>query len=378
MAAQSHNGHEIPIEPERLSPIKEDQDQFRTPQQPNQDLPPVQGEQNPQPLLMQPVQPIQPPLPPKNENIPFKEKAINKPTPFDGNRKKITTFIQECQMYLQINRKIYDTDEDKVAFMLSFMTEKEALKWKQTYLQSITNWEGEIQFPTIKKFIEYLNIYFKPTNQTRDAAHQLKMLKQGKRTAEEVIMEFRLLISEAGYSSSTPSDNLHLIEKLQDALNPSLTRKILLSEKVPTTIEDWALKAIDIDSNYRSALDILGRYTSRTTSSPTKTVPNRQRREERDPNAMDVDAMTTEERDSLMKKGACFICKKTGHRARDCEERKSNGKKHANSPNLSNNNLPKPWNIRKIHAVLQGLSKEEKEELLALQQGEMKEEDEDF
>ena len=95
---------------------------------------------------------------------------------------------------------------------------------------------------------------------------------------------------------------------------------------------------------------------------------------------MDVDAMTTEERDSLMKKGACFIYKKPGHWARNCEERKSNGKKTANNPNPSNNNnLPKLWNIRKIHTVLQGLSKEEKEELLALQQGEMKgEEDEDF
>ena len=95
---------------------------------------------------------------------------------------------------------------------------------------------------------------------------------------------------------------------------------------------------------------------------------------------MDVDAMTTEERDSLMKKGACFICKKPGHRARDCEERKSNSKKPANSPNPgNNNNPPKPQNIRKIHAVLQGLSKEEKEELLALQQGEMKgEEDKNF
>ena len=159
--------------------------------------------------------------------------------------------------------------------MLSFMTEKEALKWKQMYLQSITNGEGEIQFPTIKRFIEYLNLYFRPANQIRDAAHQLKMmLKQGKRTAEEVIMEFRLLIAKAGYSSDTPSDNLHLIEKLQDTLNPSLTRKILLSENVPTTIEDWALKAINIDSNYRSALDILGRYASRTASSSTKTTSN--------------------------------------------------------------------------------------------------------
>ena len=182
MAAEFHNRHKIPIEPEILSPIKEDQDQnFQSPQQPDQNLPPIQGEQNPQPLL---IQPIQIPLPPKNETTPFKEKAINKPTPFNGNRKKITTFIQECQMYLQINRRIYDTDEDKVAFMLSFMTEKEALKWKQMYLQSITNGEGEIQFPTIKRFLEYLNIYFKPANQIRDTAHQLKMLKQGKRTAD--------------------------------------------------------------------------------------------------------------------------------------------------------------------------------------------------
>ena len=150
----------------------------------------------------------------------------------------------------------------------------------------------------------------------------LHNLLMGKRTAKEVIMEFRLLIAKAGYSLDTPSDNLHLIKKLQDVLNPSLTRKILLSENVPTIIEDWALKAIDIDSNYQSALDILGRYASRTASSSTRTTSNQQKREERDPNAMDIDAMTTEERDSLMKKGACFICKKPGHRAHDCKERK--------------------------------------------------------
>ena len=59
----------------------------------------------------------------------------------------------------------------------------------------------------------------------RDAAHQLNMLRRGKKTAE-VIMEFKLLVAEAGYSSDTRTDNLHLIKKLQDVLNPSLTKKI--------------------------------------------------------------------------------------------------------------------------------------------------------
>ena len=39
---------------------------------------------------------------------------------------------------------------------------------------------------------------------------------------------------------------------------------------------------------------------------------------QKDPNAMDVDAMSIEERNKLMKKGACFRCKKTGHLSKDC------------------------------------------------------------
>ena len=33
---------------------------------------------------------------------------------------------------------------------------------------------------------------------------------------------------------------------------------------------------------------------------------------------MDIDAITTEKRMELLKKQACFNCKKTGHHARDC------------------------------------------------------------
>jgi Zinc knuckle len=40
--------------------------------------------------------------------------------------------------------------------------------------------------------------------------------------------------------------------------------------------------------------------------------------EKRDPNAMDVDALTMEERGMLLRQGKCFRCKKTGHMAKDC------------------------------------------------------------
>jgi Zinc knuckle len=40
--------------------------------------------------------------------------------------------------------------------------------------------------------------------------------------------------------------------------------------------------------------------------------------ERRDPNAMDVDSLTMEEKETLLRQGKCFRCKKMGHMAKDC------------------------------------------------------------
>ena len=43
---------------------------------------------------------------------------------------------------------------------------------------------------------------------------------------------------------------------------------------------------------------------------------------EKDPNTMDIDAMTTEQQDEAMKKGLCFGCGKRGHLSKDCPMKK--------------------------------------------------------
>ena len=90
------------------------------------------------------------------QNNGAKELGINKPTPFTGERMKVNLFIQECNIYLTVNRNIYSTEEAKIAFILSYLTDKEALQWKEQYVDSITDATRAIAFPP---FVTFLNMF---------------------------------------------------------------------------------------------------------------------------------------------------------------------------------------------------------------------------
>ena len=68
----------------------------------------------------------------------------------------------------------------------------------------------------------------------------------------------------------------------------------MLMDSPPTTIEGWVGKAILIDSQHRMTMDVLGRKTSEgKTNNPAKNYLGAKRSCERDPDAMDIDAMMT-------------------------------------------------------------------------------------
>ena len=106
----------------------------------------------------------------------------------------------------------------------------------------------------------------------------------------------------------------------------------MLLDSPPTTIDGWVQKAITVDSQYRMTMDILGGMSKKTDNKGGRFKDTRKtnyldyfktrkyRDEKKDDNAMDIDAMSTEKRITLMKKGACFICEKPGHMARDHDE----------------------------------------------------------
>ena len=76
-------------------------------------------------------------------------------------------------------------------------------------------------------------------------------------------------------------------------------------------------------------------------------------KQEQNPDAMDINRLTTEERTQLMKEGKCFKWRKQGHLSRDCPPQ---GTK-----------MPKPWNGKAaathIRSIISGMTQKKKDNL---------------
>jgi hypothetical protein len=134
----------------------------------------------------------------------------------------------------------------------------------------------------------------------------LEILRQGKKTAEELNTEFLQIVGQAWMDRETPSDHFHLIGYYRKALEPRLSRKILFSDNVSEKIDGWMEKAIQFDTNWRMG-SLFFNQDIKANPSKQKADTNKSNgnacwwrtNERKDPNAMDVDALTMEERGIL-------------------------------------------------------------------------------
>jgi hypothetical protein len=128
-----------------------------------------------------------------------KEYGMNKLTPFTGDRTKIRWFIQDCLGYLDMNQGIYNSDQLKIGFILSYMNDGEAANWKEYYLDTLEDPNtGMPDFPTLVMFLADVRKAFWAADWVRDVVNRLEMLKQGKKTAEELNMEFLQIVGQVG------------------------------------------------------------------------------------------------------------------------------------------------------------------------------------
>lgn len=248
------------------------------------------------------------------------------------------------------------------------MDAREAATWKKHWLNERIDWTNrQINYGTFADFLTQVNKDFKPIDKERDAMDKLGWLKQGNRDVEEYVTDFTSLARDAGLEMTSKSDNKHMIKIFRVGLNPKLANRILFRDNVPTTLQGWINKVIQFDVNFRNSMADIGKPLNRKGNKDkfgkfTPNWKNKNNNNKRDPNAMDVDSLTTKEQSEIIRKGLCFKCREPGHLARDCKKKKS--------PNTSNSKpadtTSKHFTPEEIHAMLMDMNDKEKEEYFEL------------
>jgi len=242
-----------------------------------------------QPPVESPVQPpVQPPVKPptQEEAMSEKELRINPPKVFDGNRDNFIPFIQDAQVYLSLNDKSYNTDQKKIIYVLSFMNEGTAKTWKEAFLDGVFNNINQ-DYGKFNDFLLNIKGAFSTADSEGEARSQLRQLKQGKGTADEYISQFRIL---AGRSKI--SDDKALIEYFMEGIHTSILSKIFALDKIPTTIREWYDKTSQFDAQYQRFQEISS-WNKGFTPQARKTNAPQYVHSPRNPNAMDIDCLTT-------------------------------------------------------------------------------------
>ena len=249
-----------------------------------------------------------------------KKTKLNPPKPFTGKWTDLQCFIQETFVFLTINKEHYNTDDKKIAFVMLFMNDGDASIWEQEYISRIMKDDedqgDDISFGTYKAFMNSLEKSFSPYDGPGDALEEMKQLRfSNDKSIDKDVSKFKLLVAQSGLGQS-----LAVIDLFGETLPYSLQRPIITTEFAPTTLDGWFDKAIIFHNNWKKAQRYLGQ--GRNQEEKKKEEPKREffypPKWERDPNAMDINWLSIEEWNWLMKEGRCFRCKNIGHMSRDC------------------------------------------------------------
>jgi Retrotransposon gag protein len=118
-----------------------------------------------------------------------REIKLCSPTPFSGDPDKMTKFLQEIELYLMMNVAIYDTDEKKIVFSLSFMKGGTAAGWNETFVNNTLNTNPQT-FGTWAAFKNMVLATFSPVDAEGKARTDIKHLKQGSGPVDDYIAQF--------------------------------------------------------------------------------------------------------------------------------------------------------------------------------------------
>jgi Retrotransposon gag protein len=180
-----------------------------------------------------------------------KELNLNKPEAFDRNQDGFKKFLQNVEVYMDVNHETYNTDLRKIAFVLSFMAAGSAATWKTQFIEEAyarpAPANSNDRLGTYTQFRKDLMEAFSMFNSVGDALDELRSLRKKKtKSIDEHIARFKMLAAE----SKIDMTDLLSIELFKEMLPWGLTLELIKLETPLKTINNWYEWAATIDHRF--------------------------------------------------------------------------------------------------------------------------------
>ena len=242
---------------------------------------------------------------------------------YDGFFETSRQWLNTVQLYLLVNKDVYNNDNKKIAFILSYMTKGSALTWAATFCENSIDATGTITLGTCSNFVTKFNEDFKQRDVTRTTITWLTTKWMALKKDQTYSPPLNQYVSE--FQNHVIQVNIKdpnvLIGYFSTGIPPSLMWQIMSMDTIPTTIQEWYSKVIHFQTQWEQAEKILRRNQHPTQHLYQPFTSNSSK--PKDLNTMDVDViyigkLTPEERKCCIEKGLCFHCRKAGHLSGGC------------------------------------------------------------
>jgi hypothetical protein len=141
-----------------------------------------------------------------------KELNLNKPETFNGNRDGFKEFLQNVEVYMDVNHEMYNNNLRKIVFVLSFMTTGSAAIWKAQFIEEAYTKRSKPapanpndRLGTYTQFRKDLIKAFSMFNSVGDALDELRSLRKKKTgLINKHIAKFKMLAAESKIDTMNP------------------------------------------------------------------------------------------------------------------------------------------------------------------------------
>ena len=230
------------------------------------------------------------------------------PADFSSKSFDTSQWIKAMKVYFALNSTLYFSNEDKVTTTLNKMSAGQGANFAEMWYDKLADPSIPAADKTFDKFAKNFETTFYPFDIRATACLELsklvqKFIKTSNGTTDDgfqkYITNFLNITSKAGITS-----DITLIDQFSLGLDQHLTIMILSMTPIPMTIKDWIDRAKTFHTQKQCILALRGGRSQTSSFIPCS---------QRDPNAMDVDAitiakLTPTEHTRCFREGLCLQC----------------------------------------------------------------------